>query len=50
MLPGMLGVLGFIDVGRVWTDGETSKKWHSGYGGGIWYDIVGEVVLRISAG
>ena len=22
-------------MGRVWLDGETSDKWHSGYGGGL---------------
>lgn len=50
ILPGMLGVLGFFDTGRVWTDGEFSQKWHTGYGCGIWYDIVGEVVVGFSAG
>ncbi len=50
ILPGMLGVLGFFDVGRVWADGESSQKWHPGYGIGIWYDIVGELILRFSAG
>jgi outer membrane protein assembly factor BamA len=50
VLPGIFGILGFADVGRVWTDEESSKKWHPGFGGGIWYDIVGEVVLRVSAG
>jgi outer membrane protein assembly factor BamA len=33
---GELGVLGFFDNGRVWTDGEESKVWHQGYGGGLW--------------
>jgi hypothetical protein len=50
ILPGSFGVLGFVDVGRVWTDGESSKKWHPGYGGGIWYDVVGEIVINLSAG
>jgi hypothetical protein len=50
ILPGTLGVLGFFDVGRVWSDGEISHKWHPGYGCGVWYDIVGELILRFSAG
>jgi len=50
VLPGMLGVVGFFDVGRVWADGESSDKWHPGYGGGVWYDIVGEFILRFSVG
>ena len=33
---GRLGLLGFVDNGRVWTDGERSDVWHQGYGGGLW--------------
>jgi outer membrane protein assembly factor BamA len=50
VLPGMLGLLGFFDVGRVWTDGESSKLWHNGYGFDVSYDIVGEIVVRFSVG
>jgi len=32
---GRVGILGFIDNGRVWQPGEVSKEWHVGYGGGI---------------
>jgi hypothetical protein len=32
---GKLGIFGLYDIGRVWLKGETSDKWHSGYGGGI---------------
>ncbi len=35
LFPGTFGVIGFNDVGRVWTPGESSSKWHDGYGGGI---------------
>ena len=49
-LPGRLGVLGFVDNGRVWTDEESSDKWHQGYGGGLWYNIVEEIVLRFTYG
>ena len=50
LLPGTLGALGFFDVGRVWTDGESSGLWHRGYGGGLWYDIAGEIVIRLTHG
>ena len=43
ILPGTLGTVGFFDVGRVWTTGESSSRWHKGYGGGLWYDIAGEI-------
>ena len=37
LLPGDVGMLGFYDVGKVWQRGETSKKWHSAYGTGLYY-------------
>ncbi len=49
VLPGTVGALGFFDVGRVWTDGESSRQWHGGYGGGVWYAIAGEVVIRLTS-
>jgi len=50
ILPGTLGTVGFFDVGRVWTDGESSSSWHKGYGGGLWYDIAGEITIRMTGG
>lgn len=44
LVPGTVGMLGFTDVGRVWEKGESSNKWHQGYGGGI-YVMPGEVLL-----
>lgn len=32
---GKAGLLGFYDVGRVWLPGESSDKWHGGYGFGV---------------
>jgi hypothetical protein len=37
LLPGTVGMIVFNDVGRVWTPGESSKKWHDGYGGGFYF-------------
>jgi len=33
---GQTGFVLFNDIGRVWIDGENSKRWHDGYGIGIW--------------
>nr|WP_068891381.1 BamA/TamA family outer membrane protein [Pedobacter panaciterrae] len=44
LVPGTVGMIGFNDVGRVWEKGESSARWHHGYGGGL-YVIPGEVIL-----
>jgi hypothetical protein len=36
VLPADVGVFALADVGRVFYEGETSHKWHPGYGGGFW--------------
>jgi hypothetical protein len=36
VVPGEWGLLVFGDAGRVYLDGESSDKWHTGYGGGVW--------------
>jgi hypothetical protein len=47
-LPTDVGVLALSDIGRVILDGETSDKWHSGYGGGLWFALVNRAnVVRI---
>ena len=33
---GDLGLFGLADVGRVWTAGESSDRWHAAAGGGLW--------------
>ena len=38
LVPIQIGVFGGMDVGRVWLDGEGSKQWHNGYGGGLWFN------------
>jgi hypothetical protein len=40
LFPASVGLIGFYDVGRVWQPGEDSKRWHSGYGGGVWLSPV----------
>ncbi|WP_027394621.1 metallophosphoesterase [Aquimarina latercula] len=37
ILPLQIGVFTGVDTGRVWiADNDTSDKWHSDYGGGLW--------------
>ena len=50
ILPGRLGLLAFLDNGRVWTDEESSKKWHQGYGAGLWLNAIDQFLLRFSVG
>lgn len=37
LLPGELGVFGLADAGRVYRSGETSDRWHTAGGGGLWF-------------
>jgi hypothetical protein len=34
-IPMRFGVVGFSDVGRVFLEGESSRKWHPSWGGGV---------------
>lgn len=38
--PISIGVVGFLDNGRVWADDEISSTWHQGYGGGLWFNLL----------
>jgi hypothetical protein len=44
LFPGSIGAIAFNDIGRVWSPGEPSAKWHDGYGVGI-YIIPAELLL-----
>lgn len=44
ILPGILGMVAFHDIGRVWVKGEYSRSWHSGYGAGLWLAPAGQFV------
>lgn len=50
LLKGELGLLGFVDQGRVWADDETSDLWHRGYGGGLWMTPFNLSVLTATLG
>lgn len=36
LVPTDFGVFGLADAGRVYVNGESSDKWHTGVGGGVW--------------
>jgi hypothetical protein len=36
VVPADLGVFGLADAGRVFLAGESSSKWHTAFGGGVW--------------
>jgi hemolysin activation/secretion protein len=40
LVPGQLGVFALGDAGRVFLDGESSDKWHTAVGGGLWVSLV----------
>lgn len=48
IVPFTYGILGGFDYGRVWLDGEDSKKWHQDYGGGLWLNAINVITARIS--
>lgn len=39
-LPGEMGIFGLGDLGRVYFEGENSKKWHTAVGAGIWFSFI----------
>lgn len=48
LLNGTAGVLLFNDIGRVWLDGENSRKWHNGTGLGLWFSPFDMAVMSVS--
>ena len=50
IIPGPIGLTGFYDLGRVWLDGEHSKRWYSAYGGGIYFIPYNKFMISGSVG
>ncbi|MBC8489167.1 MAG: BamA/TamA family outer membrane protein, partial [Bacteroidetes bacterium] len=44
LIPAEFGISVFGEVGRVFLNGEESKKWHNAYGGGIWMSYVARML------
>lgn len=45
LFPAAVGVYGFHDMGRVWTDMKEPDTWHRGYGGGVWLAPFNRIVV-----
>ena len=50
ILTGNLGLFGFFDSGRVFSDNPESKKWHNGYGPGLWINLYNKLMVTGSYG
>jgi hypothetical protein len=48
ILPGDVGILGFGDAGRVWMKNESSGRWHTALGGGLYYVPFNMVLVSAS--
>lgn len=44
IVRGRLGVLGLVDAGRVYVDGESEGGWHTAVGGGVYFETIGRVL------
>lgn len=50
-VPLTIGVTGFNDFGRIFQDGEVSKTWHQGFGGGLFFiPVKRKLALNVSLG
>ncbi|NUQ25577.1 MAG: metallophosphoesterase [Saprospiraceae bacterium] len=47
-LPFTLGIYGGYDYGRVWLEEQKSRRWHQGYGGGLWLSPFDALVINLS--
>jgi hypothetical protein len=50
LFPGSIGLIAFNDLGRVWSDGESSSLWHDGYGGGFYIVPAKMLVVNMTLG
>jgi hypothetical protein len=50
ILTGNLGLFGFFDSGRVFSDNPESNKWHNGYGPGLWVNLYNKLMVTGSYG
>jgi hemolysin activation/secretion protein len=48
LLNGQTGFYLFNDLGRVWVTGEDSKKWHDGFGIGLWLTPFNFTALNVA--
>ena len=48
LFPGAIGIIGFYDTGRIWSDVNETDKWFSGYGGGLWFAPLRRLVITFT--
>ncbi len=48
LFPITFIVYGGYDVGRVWVENDSSKKWHSSYGGGLYVSWIDALKANVS--
>ena len=46
LIPIDFGIYGGFDFGRVWTENDPSRKWHTSQGGGIWLGGLSSMSLQ----
>ena len=49
VLPGQIGIMGLSDIGRVWVAHESSRQWHYGFGGGLYFAPASLSLFRLVA-
>ncbi len=50
VLPGDVGLMGFFDIGKVWSNLESSDKWHRTVGGGLYFVPFNLIMLSAAVG
>jgi hypothetical protein len=50
LFPASMGLVAFVDAGRVWVKNDTDKEIKVGYGGGLWFSPLRRIVITASVG
>ncbi|RRJ90127.1 metallophosphoesterase [Paenimyroides tangerinum] len=48
LFPLSIGLSTGFDYGKIWQDFEKSDKWHISYGGGIWFNVLETLRLKVN--
>ncbi len=48
LFPGALGILGFVDAGRVWVKNDVVDKFATGYGLGFWFSPLRRLMITFT--
>lgn len=50
VFSGDIGIFGFFDSGRVYSDLPETSNWHKGYGAGVWLNLYNKLIVSSSLG